>query len=96
MDRSKAKEEIGAVGRKLGPENYKEWINSGRFCLLDLVVFSDESMDEDGNVGAGYCIYCGPNIEISCGKIPLGRTVELCNAEIIGVAEGFAVAVAIL
>lgn len=50
-------------------------------------------MDEDGNVGAGYSIYRGHNTEIASGKIPLRRSVEIYDAEIIGATEGLKVAV---
>lgn len=45
------------------------------------------------NAGAGYCIYRGPTTEIACGKIPLGRTVEVYDAEVIGATEGLKAAV---
>ncbi|KAI1002951.1 hypothetical protein K3495_g5260 [Podosphaera aphanis] len=45
-------------------------------------------MDEPENVGAGYCIFRGPTTKIASGKVPLGRTVEVYDAETIGATEG--------
>lgn len=94
IDRTKVKEMMGDVGRAEGLDKYKELINTRNIGILDFFVFSDGSMDKDGNVGAGYCIYRGPNTEIACGKIPLGRTAEVYDAEIIGVTKGLKAAVA--
>ncbi|POS82085.1 hypothetical protein EPUL_006099, partial [Erysiphe pulchra] len=88
LNSTKAKEEIGIVGRTEGLGMFKEYINSSEIGILALIVFSDGSMDKDRNVGAGYCIYRGSNTEIASGKIPLERTVEIYDAEIIGATEG--------
>ncbi|KHJ31896.1 hypothetical protein EV44_g4314 [Erysiphe necator] len=54
---------------------------------LDLTVYSDGSSDNAGKAGAGYSIYCGTQ-EIVDNWIPLGNTVEVYDAEIIGAVEG--------
>ncbi|POS82253.1 hypothetical protein EPUL_006291 [Erysiphe pulchra] len=46
--------------------------NSSEIGILDLIVYSDGSIDEDGNAGVGHCIYRGPITEAASGKISLG------------------------
>ncbi|SZE99305.1 unnamed protein product [Blumeria hordei] len=51
-------------------------------------------MNKEGEAGSAYCIYRGPNSEITNAKISLGRTAEVFHAEIIGSVEGLEVAMA--
>ncbi|POS87609.1 hypothetical protein EPUL_003063 [Erysiphe pulchra] len=80
-----ALQEIGAVGRLDGLDSFNQW--SKRRNPLDLTVYSDGPRNENGSIGAGYCVYRGSQ-EIISHKIPLGRTVEIFDAEIIGALEG--------
>lgn len=48
---------------------------------------SDESLDKNGNAGAGYNIFRGCK-EILYGQIPLGRTAHSYDTELIGATEG--------
>ncbi|POS84214.1 hypothetical protein EPUL_003782 [Erysiphe pulchra] len=45
-------------------------------------------MDEDGNVVAEYRIYRSSNTKIKSGEIPIGYTVEIYDAELVGATEG--------
>ncbi|POS87985.1 hypothetical protein EPUL_000224 [Erysiphe pulchra] len=87
-NRTEVKKDIGAVGRTEGLDKYKEWVNWSEIGIINLIVYSDGSMDEGGNAGAEYCIYRGPNTEIACGKISLGRIVEIYDVKLIGATEG--------
>ena len=49
-------------------------------------------MNRNGFSGAAYCIFRGPSTEIAHGLIPLGKTVEVYDAEIHGALEGMRVA----
>ena len=88
LDRSKSKEEMSAIDREKGLMEYQSWEQSQRHNLLDLFIYTDGAMDMEGEAGSAYCIYRGPNSEITNAKIPLGRTAELFDAEIIGAVEG--------
>jgi ribonuclease HI len=55
--------------------------------ILDLVVYSDSSKNEDGNAGAAYCIYRGSQL-LEQGQVPLGKTAEVYDAEVIGALAG--------
>ncbi|KAI1003951.1 hypothetical protein K3495_g4259 [Podosphaera aphanis] len=77
IDRTIAKAKIGAIGRRDGILEHQKWMASGEVGILDLLVYSDGSLDEEENAGAGHCIYRGPTSEIARGKVPLGRTAEV-------------------
>ncbi|POS82419.1 hypothetical protein EPUL_006106 [Erysiphe pulchra] len=81
-------QEIGAVGCQDGLEVFKQWAQCRN--PLDLTVYLDGSMNGSQNKGAGFCIYRGSQ-KFLHGCIPLGRTVELYDAEVIGALEGFRV-----
>ena len=51
-------------------------------------------MNKEGGAGSAYCIYRGPNSEVTNANIPLGRTAEVFDAEIIGAVEGLKAAMA--
>lgn len=82
IDRSAIKIEIGATGRENAYDEYQRWALSRIDKILDLTVFSDGAMNEEGNAGAAFCIFRGPQEEISNELIPLGHTVEVYDAEI--------------
>ncbi|POS81939.1 hypothetical protein EPUL_005681, partial [Erysiphe pulchra] len=77
--------EIRAVRRLDGLDSFNQW--SKRRNPLDLTVYSDGSRNEHGCIEAVYCVYRGSQ-EIISHKIPLYRTVEIFDAEIIGALEG--------
>ncbi|KHJ34148.1 hypothetical protein EV44_g3821 [Erysiphe necator] len=85
MDQDKKLREIVTLGRKEGFKSVEKWMQSR--TPLDLTVYSDGSSDKVGKAGAGYCIYRGTQ-EIVHNWIPLGNTVEVYDAEIIGAVEG--------
>lgn len=83
--RHQAKEAVGAVGRDRGLEEFRRWTSSRHD--RDLTVYSDGSMNDEGLSGAAFCVYQGPNL-LTEGTIPLGRTAEVYDAEVIGANEG--------
>lgn len=85
LNREEALQKIGAVGRVDYLKSFNQWIKLRN--PLDLLVYSDGSRDEAGNVGAGYCIYRDSQKIIS-QKIILGPTVEVFDAEVIRALEG--------
>ncbi|KAI1000610.1 hypothetical protein K3495_g7584 [Podosphaera aphanis] len=86
LDRDSIRQQIGASGRRNGFESYQIWTR--RCSPLDLTVFSDGALDKHGNAGAGYCVFRGSQ-EIICGRIPLGRTAQGYDAEIVGAVKSF-------
>ncbi|POS81882.1 hypothetical protein EPUL_006727, partial [Erysiphe pulchra] len=88
FNRSAIKAEIGATGRENALNEYCKWAASRSDKILDLTVYSDGALNKEGTAGAAYCIFRGPNQEISHGTVPLGRTVEAYDAEIHGALEG--------
>ena len=88
FNRSAIKVEIGATGRENALNEYRKWAASRSDKILDLTVYSDGALNKEGTAGAAYCIFRGPNQEISHGTVPLGRTVEAYDAEIHGALEG--------
>lgn len=45
-------------------------------------------MDEDGNVGSGYCKYHGLNTQITSGQISFGLTIKTYDVELSGATKG--------
>ncbi|KAI0994911.1 hypothetical protein K3495_g13269, partial [Podosphaera aphanis] len=62
LDHHSIRQEIGAAGRRTGLESYECWTRLR--SPLDLTVFSDGSMNEDGNSGAGYS-----EQSLACGQL---------------------------
>ena len=85
-DRTATKELIGAVGKEYGAAAFKDWERSRP--RLDLTVFSDGAVARDGNAGAGFVVFRGDTQVVSTGHIPLGQTVEIEDAEVIGARAG--------
>ena len=85
IDRAAIKVQIGACGRESGPAAFAKWINERP--ALDLIVYSDGSKNDDGNAGAGFCVYRGQQ-ELVRGQVPLGQTAEVYDAEIEGALAG--------
>jgi ribonuclease HI len=85
VDRDNALNQIAACGRAAGPQSFKQWLE--KQSILDLIVYSDGSMNEDGNAGAAYCIYRGSQL-LEQGQVPLGKTAEVYDAEVIGALAG--------
>lgn len=85
VDRDRALKQIAACGRAAGPQAFKQWLE--KQPILDLIVYSDGSMNEDGNAGAAYCIYRGSQL-LEQGQVPLGRTAEVYDAEVAGALAG--------
>jgi ribonuclease HI len=85
VDRDSALKQIAACGRTTGPQAFKQWLD--KQPILDLIVYSDGSMNENGNAGAAYCIYRGSQL-LEQGQVPLGKTAEVYDAEIAGALAG--------
>ncbi|KAI0991570.1 hypothetical protein K3495_g16617, partial [Podosphaera aphanis] len=85
FDRESLALQVGASGRLNGLESYERWARERN--PLDLTVFSDGSVNKAGKAGAGYCVYRGSQ-EILYGKVPLGHTAQIYDAEIIGAVAG--------
>lgn len=85
FDRISAHQQTGATGRDISLALYNRW---ARFLSpIDFIVYSDGSLDENGIVGAGYCVYQGSQ-EIMYEKIPLGRNAQVYDTEVIGPVAG--------
>ncbi|KAI0993352.1 hypothetical protein K3495_g14832 [Podosphaera aphanis] len=76
---------FGASGCAGGFEVLRRW--SQLRSHLDLIVFSDGSLDKDGKAGAGLCLYRGSQGILS-GRFPLGHTAQVYDAEITGAVAG--------
>ncbi|KAI1000547.1 hypothetical protein K3495_g7648 [Podosphaera aphanis] len=76
---------VGASGRARGFEVFRRW--SQLRSPLDLTVFSDGSLDRERKVGADFCVYRGSQ-EILSGRIPLGHTAQVYDAEIAEAVAG--------
>ena len=90
-DRTAIKQRIGAIGREKGGPAFRQWVSEQ--SPLDLTVYSDGSLSEDGSAGAGFCVYRGTQ-EIARGQVPLGHTTEVYDAEIEGALAGVRAALA--
>ena len=90
-DRTAIKQRIGAIGREKGGPAFRQWVSEQ--SPLDLTVYSDGSLNEDGSAGAGFCVYRGTQ-EIARGQVPLGHTTEVYDAEIEGALAGLRAAAA--
>ena len=91
-DRILGAKEIGAVGREKGPIFFTDWLNKN-VSPLDLMVYSDGSKGPIGQVGGGYCLYRGHSSLPVYGKIPLGVTSEVYDAEVLAAVAGLRAAI---
>ncbi|KAI1002253.1 hypothetical protein K3495_g5949 [Podosphaera aphanis] len=85
INRNMGAQNIGASGRARGFEVFRRW--SQLRSPLDLTSFSDGSLDKDGKAEADFCVYRGSQ-EILFGRIPLGHTAQVYDAEIAGAVAG--------
>lgn len=76
---------ILAVSKAAGARNFLKWRE--KTLVLDLFVFSDDSMSANRFTGGGYVIYRGNNL-LSTGSVPLGSSAEVHDAEIAAAVIG--------
>lgn len=91
MNRDLHRTEIGAVGRAAGAEAFRIWANDSTSANpLDLTIYSDGSL-VNGSAGAGFATFRGNGSTkemLHHGMIPLGDSVEVYDAEIVGAVAG--------
>lgn len=85
-DRQTIRNAIGAVGKERGRQTFIEWLEN--VSHDDLVVYSDGSMTESGQTGAGFCVFRGREEELLRGRVPLGQSAEVFDAELAGALAG--------
>lgn len=89
-NRDDLRREIGAVGRQDGPEIFNQWVTENN-DPLDITIYSDGSMNDRHEAGAGFVTFRGHGQEQECldhGIIPLGHSAEVYDAEIAGAVSG--------
>ena len=79
------KQRIGACRRMKGAQAFTLW--AAKQSPLDFTVYSNGSMGENENPGAGFCVYRGAQ-EIARGQVSLGQTAEVYDAEVVAALAG--------